>query len=64
MPYEILEKQIKALPARYYDSLVDYVNFLTEKAHESEEKKEEEALERIREVGLRTVWEQLKNDTW
>ena len=36
MPYEVLEKQIKALPKEYYDSLVDYLGYLTKKAEEAE----------------------------
>ncbi|HAZ95782.1 hypothetical protein [uncultured Treponema sp.] len=65
MPYEVLEKQIKALPKEYYDSLVDYLGYLTKKA---EEKKlncsDEKSMQKMRETSLQTVWEELKNDTW
>lgn len=68
MPYEVLEKQIKALPPRYYESLVDYLEYLTKKSKEDEEVdtqiSEEESLAKMREAGLKTVWEQVKNDTW
>lgn len=64
MPYEVLEKQIKALPPRYYESLVDYLEYLTKKSKEDEEASEEESLAKMREAGLTTVWEQVKNDTW
>lgn len=36
MPYEVLEKQIKALPPRYYESLVDYLEYLTKKSSGSD----------------------------
>lgn len=68
MPYEVLEKQIKALPPRYYESLVDYLEYLTKKSKEEDESipqiREDESLSKIREIGLKTVWEQVKNDTW
>lgn len=68
MPYEVLEKQIKALPPRYYESLVDYLDYLTKKSKEEDESlsqiSEEALFSKIRETGLKTVWEQVKNDTW
>lgn len=63
MPYEVLEKQIKALPDAYYTELVHYISFLTQKAVE-ERKLEEDSLVQMRESSLETVWEYLKNDTW
>lgn len=36
MTYEVLEKQIKALPPRYYESLVDYLEYLTKKSSGSD----------------------------
>ena len=59
MPYDILEAQIKSLPEVYYNELVDYLEFLIQKAD-----KEKKSLEKVREVSLRTVWETIKDDTW
>lgn len=69
MPYEVLEKQIKALPAKYYDELVRYIKFLTEESKIAQAESElilseEESLAKMREAGIATVWEYLKNDTW
>lgn len=65
MPYEVLEKQIKALPEEYHDSLVDYLGYLTKKAEEAETNlREEKSMQKMREASLQTVWEELKNDTW
>lgn len=65
MPYEVLEKQIKALSKEYYDSLVDYLGYLTKKAEEAETNlREEKSMQKMREASLQTVWEELKNDTW
>lgn len=64
MPYEVLEKQIKALPKEYYDSLVDYLGYLTKKAEEAETNlREEKSMQKMHETSLQTVWEELKNDT-
>lgn len=59
MPYEVLEAQIKSLPEVYYNELVDYLEFLIQKAD-----KEKKSLEKVREVSLQTVWETIKDDTW
>lgn len=59
MPYEVLEAQIKSLPEVYYNELVDYLEFLIQKAD-----KEKKSLEKVREVSLKTVWETIKDDTW
>ena len=59
MPYEILEAQIKSLPEVYYNELVDYLEFLIQKAD-----KETKSLEKVRESSLQTVWETIKDDTW
>ena len=37
MPYEMLQKKISALPAQYYLELVDYVEFLVQKAQKMTE---------------------------
>ena len=59
MPFDVLESQIKSLPEVYYNELVDYLEFLLQKAD-----KEKKSLEKMRETGLKTVWEEVKNDTW
>lgn len=59
MPYDVLEAQIKSLPEAYYNELVDYLEFLIQKAD-----KEKKSLEKVREVSLKTVWETIKDDTW
>ncbi len=59
MPYDILEAQIKSLPEVYYNELVDYLEFLIQKAD-----KETKSLEKVRESSLQTVWETIKDDTW
>ena len=59
MPYDVLESQIKSLPEAYYNELVDYLEFLIQKAD-----KEKKSLEKVREVSLQTVWETIKDDTW
>ena len=59
MPYEVLESQIKSLPEVYYNELVDYLEFLVQKAD-----KETKSLEKVRESSLQTVWETIKDDTW
>ena len=59
MPYDVLEAQIKSLPEVYYNELVDYLEFLIQKAD-----KEKKSLEKVREVSLQTVWETIKDDTW
>ena len=59
MPYDVLEAQIKSLPEAYYNELVDYLEFLIQKAD-----KEKKSLEKVREVSLQTVWETIKDDTW
>lgn len=59
MPYEVLEAQIKSLPEVYYNELVDYLEFLIQKAD-----KETKSLEKVRESSLQTVWETIKDDTW
>ena len=59
MPYDVLESQIKSLPEAYYNELVDYLEFLIQKAD-----KEKKSLEKVREVSLKTVWETIKDDTW
>lgn len=65
MPYEVLEKQIKSLPKEYYDSLVDYLGYLTQKARiEKKQTAEDQALQKMRETSLQTVWEQIKDDAW
>lgn len=64
MPYEILEKQIKSLPAEYYNELVDYLEYLLSKAEKKPALTEDESLQKIRDTGISTVWEYLKNDTW
>ena len=64
MPYEVLEKQIKSLPTAYYNELVDYLEYLLSKAKKNATPNEEESLKKMRDVGVSTVWEYLKNDTW
>ncbi|MDD5789122.1 MAG: hypothetical protein PUE30_01140 [Spirochaetia bacterium] len=65
MPYEVLEKQIKSLPKEYYDSLVDYLGYLTQKARiEKNQTAEDQALQKMRETSMQTVWEQIKDDAW
>ncbi len=64
MPYEVLEKQIKSLPAEYYNELVDYIEFLLIKANKNSALSEEESLQKMRDLGISTVWENIKNDTW
>ncbi len=59
MPYDVLEAQIKSLPEVYYNELVDYLEFLIQKAD-----KEKKSLEKVREISLKTVWETIKDDTW
>ena len=59
MPYDVLEAQIKSLPEVYYNELVDYLEFLLQKAD-----KEKNSLKKMRETSLQTVWEEIKNDTW
>ena len=59
MPYDVLEAPIKSLPEAYYNELVDYLEFLIQKAD-----KEKKSLEKVREVSLQTVWETIKDDTW
>ena len=59
MPYDVLEAQIKSLPEVYYNELVDYLEFLIQKAD-----KEKKSLEKVRESSLQTVWETIKDDTW
>lgn len=59
MPYDVLEAQIKSLPEVYYNELVDYLEFLIQKAN-----KETKSLEKVRESSLQTVWETIKDDTW
>ena len=59
MPYDVLESQIKSLPEVYYNELVDYLEFLIQKAD-----KEKKSLEKVRESSLQTVWETIKDDTW
>ena len=59
MPYDVLESQIKSLPEAYYNELVDYLEFLIQKAD-----KETKSLEKVRESSLQTVWETIKDDTW
>ena len=59
MPYDVLEAQIKSLPEAYYNELVDYLEFLLQKAD-----KEKKSLEKVRESSLQTVWETIKDDTW
>ena len=59
MPYDVLEAQIKSLPEVYYNELVDYLEFLIQKAD-----KEKKSLGKVREVSLKTVWETIKDDTW
>ena len=59
MPYDVLEAQIKSLPEVYYNELVDYLEFLIQKAD-----KETKSLEKVREVSLKTVWETIKDDSW
>ena len=55
MPYEMLEQKIRALPQDYYEALVNYLNYLTEKAAQGEQ---------FCEAGLQTVWEYVKDDAW
>ena len=57
MPYDVLEAQIKSLPEAYYNELVDYLEFLLQKAD-----KEKNSLKKMRETSLQTVWEEIKND--
>ncbi len=64
MSYEVLEKQIKSLPAAYYNELVDYLEFLLIKAKKNPPLTEEEALQKMSDIGVSTVWETIKNDTW
>ena len=64
MSYELLEQQIKALPVNYYQELVDFLEFLTEKVAREYKKEEDYSLQKMREGSLQTVWEQLKDDTW
>ena len=59
MPYDVLEAQIKSLPEVYYNELVDYLEFLIQKAN-----KETKSLEKVRESSLQTVWETIKDDSW
>ena len=62
MPYELLEQQIRALPHDYYEALVNYLNYLTEKASWGESLCEADAFQKMRETGLQTVWEYVKDD--
>ena len=62
MPYEVLEKKIKALPQNYYNELIDFLEYLTQKV--SKENNQEDSLKKMRESSLQTVWESVKNDTW
>lgn len=64
MSYDTLEKQIKSLPAVYYKELVDYLEFLLAKVEKEKMTTEEESLKKVRDVGVATAWESLKNDTW
>ncbi len=64
MSYEVLEQQIKALPVNYYQELVDFLEFLTEKVAREGGNSENTSLKKMRESSLQTVWEQLKDDTW
>ncbi|WP_428771497.1 hypothetical protein V1L52_05695 [Treponema sp. HNW] len=64
MSYELLEQRIKALPYYYYQELVNYLDYLTEKAAKHKTVSEEDALKKMSEASVQTVWEILKNDTW
>ena len=43
---------------------MNYLNYLTEKAAQGEQFCEADAFQKMREVGLKTVWEYVKDDTW
>ena len=67
MPYELLERKIKTLPAQGVEELSHYVDYLclVYQAKSGEKALSEEAAQqKMREAALSTVWEELKNDTW
>ncbi len=65
MPYDILVEKINALPQKYYEELVDYLEFLTQKSEELNSLKNDDLdLKKMREASLKSVWENLKNDSW
>ena len=63
MPYDILEQRIKALPENYYNELIDFLEYLTQKANKAQNETKD-SLQKMRESSLQTVWESVKNDTW
>ncbi|UTC67645.1 hypothetical protein E4O04_10960 [Treponema sp. OMZ 799] len=64
MSYEILEKRIKALPQYYYQELVNYLDYLTEKVAKNKALSEEDTLNKMSDASIQTAWEYLKDDTW
>ena len=65
MPYDVLEEKIKSLPEVYYNELIDFLEYLTQKAQRVNEGQADEApLQKMRESSLQTVWEYVKNDSW
>ena len=46
MSYELLEQRIKALPVNYYQELVDFLEFLTEKVAREYKKEEDYSLQK------------------
>lgn len=68
MPYEIIEKKLKAVPEEALSEISDFLDFMIYKFSKTKtdnaETKENEALERVREAGMKTVWESVKNDAW
>jgi len=64
MPYDILEKKINTLPERGIEELSHYVDYLCYIYNQKKDLSEADGLKKMRETGLATVWEKLKNDTW
>jgi len=65
MPYDVLEQKIKSLPEVYYNELVDYLDYLTQKANQvNKEKTDADSLQKMRESSLQTAWDSVKNNTW
>jgi len=65
MPYDVLEQKIKSLPEVYYNELIDFLDYLTQKANQvNKEKTDADSLQKMRESSLQTAWDSVKNNTW
>lgn len=79
MPYEILEKQIKALPAQAFEEVAHYVEYISAvyKVKQSDDSIKNkinsfmqenpsafDEFEPVQECGIEAIRELTKNDTW